>query len=137
MKVLFDSNVYISWIREYKHKDIMLSPYTQKYLSSIVLMELWAGCKTKKSIRLIENLQGPYLKTKRIVTPSVKNYILAGQIISDLPVNYKNKKKDSSFINDIIIAVTAFSTGSILYTENESDFKIINKYLKGMKIKYL
>lgn len=137
MKVIFDTNVYISWIREEKNRGLFLNQYTQKFLSSIVLMELWAGCKTKESVRIIEKLQKPYLNAERICTPSLNDFIKAGQIISDLPGNYKNKIKTSGFINDILIALNTLNIGAVLYTENKSDFEIIKKHIKGLKVEYL
>ena len=137
MKVVFDTNIYISWIRENKHSSLMLNPYTQKYLSCIVLMELWAGVKNKKSSRTIERLQSPYIKAKRIITFSTKDFIVAGQTLSDLPEKYKNKINKSSFINDMLITLNATSLGAILYTENKHDFDIISKYIKGLKVRFV
>lgn len=137
MKVIFDTNVYISWIREEKNRELLLNQYTQKFISSIVLMELWAGCKTKESSRIIEKLQNPYINAERICAPSLNDFIKTGQILSDLPAGYYNKIKNSSFINDIFIGLNTLAIGAVLYTENKSDFEIIKDYLKGLKIEYL
>jgi len=42
MKVMFDTNIYISFIRNKTHSTELLRRGTIKYLSGIVLMELWA-----------------------------------------------------------------------------------------------
>lgn len=136
MKVILDTNIYISWIREKKYKDILLNPKTLKYMSPIVLMELWAGAKTKKSVRIISKLQEPYRSAKRIIQLTSNNYILAGQILSDFPQSYKTKIKLSCFINDLFIAINSISIGAILYTSNRDDFKLINEYLPGLKAVY-
>ncbi len=137
MKVIFDTNIYISWIRERKYSDLLLTSYTQKFLSGIVLMELWAGAKTKKASRIIEKLQYPYLKTNRVIILLREDYTVSGQILSDLPSKYKNKIKLSSFINDIFIALNAISIGAVLFTENKYDFEIIKTYLKKLKVRFL
>ncbi len=137
MKVMFDANIYVSWIRKQKFGDLMLKHGTVKYLSAIVLMELWAGARTKQASRLVETLQKPYLKAGRIIPMTLKNYIVAGQIISDLPASYKNMLKKSDFINDIQIALTALSVGATLYTNNETHFKIIDTLVKTLDIVYV
>lgn len=137
MKVILDTNIYISWIRERKFKEILLNPRTLKYLSPIVLMELWAGAKTKKSIRLLSKFQEPYKSAKRIINITCNNYILAGQILSDFPPSFKSKIKLSSFINDLLIAINTISIGAILYTMNRDDFKIIREYIPTLKVVYL
>ena len=137
MKVLLDTNIYIGWIREKKYKDILLNPYTIKYMSPIVLMELWAGAKTKHGIRMISKLQEPYRSAKRIVHLTSNNYILAGQILSDFPVTYRTKIKQSSFINDLLIAINSVSIGAILHTSNKDDFNLINKFFPKLKVYYI
>ncbi len=137
MKVIFDTNIYISWIRERKYPELFLNPYTQKFLSPIVLMELWAGAKTKNAGRIIDKLQQPYLKGRRTTSLSINDFITAGQILSDLPDSYKSKKESSSFVHDIYIGLNAISIGATLYTTNKSDFCIIMNYLKKLKVRFL
>lgn len=136
MKVLFDTNLYIKWIRERKYSELFLNHNTQKYLSCIVVMELWAGAKTKNSIRIVQRLQQPYFKTNRIITLNNNNYITAGQILSKLPVQYKSKKETSSFLNDILISLSAVSVGGILYTNNQDDFELIMSYIQNLKVRF-
>ena len=54
MKCMFDTNVYISYIRDRSYSTELQRRGTVKYLSAIVLMELWAGTKTKKAKKLKE-----------------------------------------------------------------------------------
>jgi predicted nucleic acid-binding protein len=56
MKCMFDTNVYISHIRDRSHSTELQRKGTVKYLSAIVLMELWAGSKTKKAKKPISQL---------------------------------------------------------------------------------
>ncbi len=137
MKVMFDTNIYVRWIREQKHGDLLLKLGTVKYLSSIVLMELWAGAKTKRASRLVETLQKPYLNTGRVIPLTLRGYIVVGQIISGLPASYKHTRKLANFLNDIQIALTALSVGATLYTNNRSHFKLINKFLRQLKVLYV
>jgi predicted nucleic acid-binding protein len=137
MKVIFDTNIYISWIRERKFSDLMLSVNTQKYISSFVIMELWAGAKTNQARRVVEKLQKPYMDAKRCILPLRNDFIKAGGIISNMPAQYKNKAHNAGFVNDIFIGLNALSIGAILFTENLKDFVIIGRYLKKLKIEFV
>lgn len=137
MKVLFDTNVYIHWIRKRKYAELMLDVYTQKYLSNYVLMELWAGAKTKQASRIIEKLQKPYLKAGRVITLSTDHFITIGQILSDIPNSQKNKIKNAGFVNDLCIGMSALAIGAKLYTTNKTDFKIVKSFLPQLKIVFI
>jgi predicted nucleic acid-binding protein len=136
MKVMFDTNIYISFIRNRSFEHILLQRGTVKYISAIVLMELWAGARTKKAESLLNQLQRPYKDANRIVTLSVSDYISTGNILSGLPVMYQDLRKKADFINDIQIALSALSIGATLYTENTIHFEIIKPFLKSVKIEY-
>jgi predicted nucleic acid-binding protein len=136
MKVMFDTNIYISFIRNRSFEHILQQRGTVKYISAIVLMELWAGTRTRKAESLLNQLQKPYKDANRIVTLSVSDYISTGNILSDLPVMYHDLYKKADFINDIQIALSAMSIGATLYTENKIHFDIIKSFLKGLKIEY-
>ncbi|MCP4763547.1 MAG: type II toxin-antitoxin system VapC family toxin [archaeon] len=133
MKVIFDTNIYINWIRKKEYFELMVNTNSIKYLSGIVLMELWAGAKTRQSARIIDKIQAPYIKAKRIICLSQQDYINAGQMISDLPENLKDKINSSSFLNDLFIALNSISIGATLYTENSEDFSLIKTYLPKLK----
>ena len=137
MKVVFDSNIYISWIREHKNADLLLDVGTQKYLSCYVLMELWAGAITKKGVRVVEKLQKPYLKANRVIELRTDNFITAGQLLSDVPKKQRSRLHDAGFINDVLIAVSAVAIGATLYTMNKADFTIIRDLLQGLKVVYV
>ena len=137
MKVMFDTNVYISFIRNRTHREELQRRGTIKYLSAIVLMELWAGARTRKSERLLYNLQKPYKNAGRIVTLNTGHYITVGQFFSDLPLKYGELVKRPGFLNDVQIAVTALSIGATLFTENVTHFDIIHTKMKSLKLEYL
>jgi predicted nucleic acid-binding protein len=137
MKILFDTNVYISFIRNRSHSQELQRHGTVKYLSAVVLMELWAGARTKKAKKLINQLQKPYVSSGRIVTPSVINYIAMGKIFADLPTRYDTLLKNAGFVNDLQIAFAALSIGALLYTEDKSHFRIIKDRIPSLKVEYV
>lgn len=137
MKVMFDTNIYISFIRNYSYATVLQERGTIKYLSSIVLMELWAGARSMRGQRLVSQLQKPYIDAGRIVTLKASQYIMIGKVYSDLPLEYRELLKRSDFINDVQIAMTALSIGATLYTENVRHFDIIRSRMKQLKVNYL
>jgi predicted nucleic acid-binding protein len=137
MKVIFDTNVYISFIRNRTHENVLQQRGTVKYLSAIVLMELWAGARTKRAKRLISHLQKPYMDASRIITLQTDHYITIGNIYSDIPTEYMELRKKADFMNDIQIAMTALSIGAVLYTENVTHFSIIKSIIGQLKVSYL
>jgi len=137
MKVMFDTNIHISFIRNKTHSTEFLRRGTIKYLSGVVLMELWAGSRDRRGERLLYQLQKPYMDAGRIVLLTVEHYIRIGEFLSDLPSTYKNLSKKADFLNDVQIAHTAVSIGATLYTENISHFKIIAKFMNQLKVAYL
>jgi predicted nucleic acid-binding protein len=137
MKVILDTNIYIAWIREEEYPDILLDVRTQKYLSCHVLMELWAGARTKQAARIVEKLQNPYRKAHRMVGLTDAHFIQAGKIFASLPDRFSNKKKNAGFVNDVCIALCAISIGAVLYTENKADFETIRKMLPELKARYV
>ena len=137
MKCMFDTNVYISFIRDRSHSTELQRRGTVKYLSAIVLTELWAGTKTKKAKKLINQLQKPYLRAGRVVTLGANNFIAMGQFFADLPSQYDTLAKNAGFVNDVHLAFTTLSIGSLLYTEDKTHFQIIKSRLPSLKVAYL
>ena len=137
MKCLFDTNVYISFIRDRSHSKELQRRGTVKYLSAIVLMELWAGAKAKKAKKLINQLQKPYVRAGRVVTLSANNYIAMGQFFADLSSQYDTLAKKAGFVNDVHLAFTTLSIGALLYTEDKTHFKIIKSRMPSLKVEYL
>lgn len=137
MTVLFDTNVYISFIRDFSHSAELLRRGTRKYLSAVVLMELWAGAKTRRAERLLEGLQRPYAAANRIITLRPSHYISVGQFFSTLPRRDNELRKKAGFLNDVQIAFTALHLGAVLLTEDEQHFGLIRERLPALRVRYL
>lgn len=137
MNVLFDTNVYISFIRELRHSDELLRRGTTKYLSAVVLMELWAGARTRAAKRVVERLQRPYAGANRVITLKASQYVSIGQFLGGLPRRYDDLRKSTGFLNDIQIAFTARHLGAVLFTEDEQHFEIIRERLSDLRVRYV
>ena len=79
MKVMFDTNIYISFIRNRAHSTELQRRGSTKYLSGVVLMELWPGSRNRRGERLLHQLQKPYMDAGRIVTLTSQDYIRIGE----------------------------------------------------------
>jgi hypothetical protein len=100
-------------------------------------MELWAGARTKKAKKLIDQLQKPYVRAGRIVTPGASNFIAIGQFLGNLPSRYGSLIKSAGFVNDVHLAFTTISIGAVLYTEDKTHFQIIKNRLPSLKLEII
>ena len=137
MKVMFDTNVYISYIRSGLHRQELERRGTVKYISGIVLMELYAGAKTREAERFLDRNLRAYTATGRVITLRHEHYIEIGRFISDLPAQYGTLIRKAAFLNDVFIAFTALSVGATLFTEDRDHFEIIGNRLPSVRIEVL
>ena len=127
--VFFDSNVYINLLRstEYERRVERLLQGAYLYaVSKIVLMELWAGAKTKVE----ENILKQHQKVLPMMNFSDDNFITAGQMMRKMVDEHGFEPRMRRRLTwDILIALSAMENNALLVTENEADFRKIRKYV--------
>lgn len=127
--VFFDSNVYINLLRsaEYERKIERFLQGAYLYtISKIVLMELWAGAKT----RLEENILKQHERQLPLLGFSDDNFILAGRVLQKMAKDQNIKPRTRRRLTwDILIALCARENNALLVTENETDFKKVQHYV--------
>lgn len=127
--VFFDSNVYINLLRspEYEQKiERFLHGAYLYVISKIVLMELWAGAKTNLEEKILQQHQ-THLP---LIGFSDDNFILAGQVMQKMAKDKSIEPRTRRRLTwDILIALCAQEHKALLVTENESDFKKIQRYI--------
>ena len=127
--VFFDSNVYINLLRssDYERKLERFLQGAYRYtISKIVLMELWAGAKTKAE----ESILKLHQKNLPHIGFSDDNFILAGQVLQKIAKDHSVEPRTRRRLTwDILIALSAHENSALLVTENESDFKKIQNYV--------
>jgi tRNA(fMet)-specific endonuclease VapC len=97
-----------------------------KYMSSVVMMELFAGAFTERDRKLIGGITATFKKVGRILTPSVTVYEEAGDVLRRLQTSGGyNLARTRSLANDVLIALSARTIGAIVLTQNERDFSAI------------
>jgi predicted nucleic acid-binding protein len=136
LRAVFDTNIHIGWFRERAYEDLFRDRLMTRYLSSVVLMELWSGALTRQAARYVEHMQSPYVRADRLVHPTVTQLISAGQLLSDLPARHRSRIREAGFVNDVLIALSCRAIGAVLYTENRSDFTLIAEYVAGLQVVY-
>ncbi len=128
--IFFDSNVYINLLRfpEYEAKiEKFLQGAHQYTVNKIVLMELWAGVKTKAE----ENILKQHQKYIPLIGFSDDNFVIAGQIMRKMVNEHSFQPRTRRQLTwDILIALSGKENNALLVTENNSDFKKIQKYLE-------
>jgi predicted nucleic acid-binding protein len=124
--VVVDSNVYIDWINQSRHEDVLFARDTVKYLSAVVLMELRAGAFSESDRRLLKRMQKAFEGAGRILTPSRTVFAEGGDVLRRLQADRGYSLKASRTItNDVVIALSARSIGATVVTQNERDYRAI------------
>ena len=137
MKVVFDTNIYIDFLRSGLFSELLYENKTLKYMSPTVLSELWAGAKNNPSERTLSQLQKPYQIHHRIIDQTPNMSIALGQFLCDIPNSNKDLIRKASFLNDIRIALETSSIGAVLYTNNKSDFQMIKNRMKKLAVEFI
>ncbi|MGK5088455.1 PIN domain-containing protein [Bdellovibrionota bacterium FG-2] len=134
MKTIYDTCIYIDYLRSGKHRELFCSRQQIRYLSLVVMMELLAGARKPEQRRLLDRMFVPYSKALRLISLEANHFYKAGECLSHLGAGRKEIHLGLS--HDVLIAVSALSIGATLYTSNKKDFSQIQALLP-LKIEYL
>lgn len=127
--LFFDSNVYIKLLRSPEYEQHIKKFLQGAYLyviNKIVLMELWAGARTKTEETILKLHQ----QELPLVGLSDDNFITTGQILSKMRGELRLEPKMRRRLTwDILIALSAKENQAVVVTENENDFRRIQKFV--------
>jgi predicted nucleic acid-binding protein len=134
LKVVYDTCVYIEFLRSGKFQDVFTSRHQIRYLSPVVMMELVSGARKPEHFKALDQLILPYSKGQRIIALESNHFFKSGECLAKLTA----KKKDIGLglSHDILIAISAWSIGATLFTLNKKDFSMIEKQIP-VKLHYL
>jgi predicted nucleic acid-binding protein len=127
MKVVYDTCIYIDFLRAGRHHDLFMSREHIRYLSPVVVMELLAGARGPSSRKYLDRLFQPYSKAQRMITLHSNHYYKTGECIARLKA--KRGEVGVGLSHDILIAISALSVGATLFTSNRKDFSKIQEYI--------
>ncbi|NUQ79144.1 MAG: PIN domain-containing protein [Polyangiaceae bacterium] len=122
-KVILDTNLYIGWMNHGLHEDLMLGPGLVRYLSAVVLMELRVGATMLPARRALDQLARSYRAGGRLITPGAEIFDQAGRTLQRLREGGREVRQ-ASFVNDVLIALSARSIGATLLTA-DADYEAI------------
>src|SRR5215216_5096819 len=113
MKVVPDTNVVIGFFRNPESRsgfDLrMRRPLL--YISSVVAMELAAGCRDARHKRALAGFLRPFEAAGRIITPDYAAFLETGRVIARLAEQGIGKNHLQAIANDALIAISATRAG--------------------------
>ena len=130
-KIILDTSVYIPLLRQGKAPgEILNTPESIIYLSTVVAQELFAGAGDAATIKALEKLFYVFQKNKRLVIPSAEDWVQCGSILSQIGKKYGYESiKKGRLVNDVLIALSCKNAGATLLTSNHKDFQLIHKFV--------
>lgn len=131
-KILFDTSIYISFLREGKALNFFLDhPSYSIYLSMVVLQELYAGATDPFTLKKLDQFYHTLKKYQRVLIPTEEDWKECGIALSKIGKAYGFESiKKSRLVNDVLIALGCQNTQIPLVTANLKDFKMIQKVLE-------
>ena len=134
-KVIYDTSVYIEVLRSEPFAEAFRSRYEANipftFFNSVVSQELLAGATDSLKRTAVEGFYRAFERSRRLVTPSHTAWKEAGRILGVIRGQRKDQKDrlTGSFVNDLLIALSAKSVGAKVVTLNADDFTLIRKYV--------
>ena len=127
-RLVIDTSVYIDWLNKGRHEELLFQRDAVKYLSAVVLMELRAGAVLRADRRILQRLETAFEGAGRILTPSQALFAQAGDTLRRLQLEAGHNIGGShSIANDVLIALSARSIGATVVTQNERDYRAIER----------
>jgi predicted nucleic acid-binding protein len=98
------------------------------FMSSVVAMELFAGCRTKPHRSAVAAFPKPFEKAGRVIEPDQGSFVEAGVVLARLGGEGLAKTHVRLMSNDVLIAVSAARAGITVVTQNVRDFTRIARW---------
>ena len=125
-RVVLDTNLYIDWINAGLRDPLLVGSGYTRLLSSVVLMELWAGTTNRSSRGAIKKVERAYVSGGRLLAPTPAVFSAAGKALRDLRTEGL-EVRSAAFVNDVLIALSARAAGATVFTRNRRDFQAIRQ----------
>ena len=127
-RLVIDTNLFIDWLNKGRYGEVFFQRDAVKYLAAVVIMELYAGARSRRDRRILDNVTGTFAKAHRILVPTDSLYKEAGHILSELGGKQSGATRQlAALTNDVLIALSARSIGATVLTRNGADFLAIQQ----------
>ena len=127
-RVVVDTNLYIDWLNEGRHEDVLFQRDAVKYLSTVVVLELYAGAFSPRDRRVLRGVVSAFERADRMLVPSGAVWEEAGHVLRALQASRGSVGAGyPSLVNDVLIALSARAIGATVTTSNERDFAAIRR----------
>lgn len=127
-RLVIDTNVYLDWLNRGRYEEVLFRRDAVKYLSAVVLMELRAGAFWPADRRVLRRLEAAFERAGRFLAPPRAVFAEAGDTLRRLQADHGyNIGAGHSIVNDVLIALSARSIGATVVTQNERDYRAIEK----------
>jgi predicted nucleic acid-binding protein len=135
MKVLLDTNVYITALRSQAERARFRSTFfpllPATVLSAVVVYELSVSAADVRTRDLLSEFIAPMERAGRVVTPSFDDWQSAAAVVSSIASKERAwKSKLPQLLNDVLIALCARRAGAEVVTYNGRDFRLIQRHTK-------
>jgi predicted nucleic acid-binding protein len=131
-KAIFDTSVYIEAIQrgeESTDYPLLIDSLPVTYLCSVVSSELYVEARDHIAYKMIKGLSDRFKSLHRIVSPTHSSWNHVGKILSEIKRKEPQyRSKIPALFNDALIGLCALQIGAKLYTRNEADFRLIQRY---------
>lgn len=127
-RVVIDTNLYIDWLNAGRHEGVLFQRDAVKYLSAVVMLELYAGAFSPRDRRIVRGVVTAFDRADRILVPFAAVYEDAGHVLRALQESRGYHVAGSpSLVNDVLIALSARSIAATVVTGNARDFVAIRE----------
>jgi predicted nucleic acid-binding protein len=125
--LIFDTSVLIDHLRTGCHQARIQDLRGLIRSSAVVLAEMWRGAAKRAERDFLQALT----RNHPVLTPTETNWLESGQILGRISADHgfaPAKLRDLHF--DLLIALTARSSGARLITSDREDFELLYRYRK-------
>ena len=127
-RVVVETNLYIDWLNEGRHEGVLFQRDAVKYLSTVVVLELYAGAFSPRDRRVLRGVVSAFERADRMLVPSGAVWEEAGHVLRALQASRGSVGAGyPSLVNDVLIALSARAIGATVTTSNERDFAAIRR----------
>lgn len=120
--VFLDASVWIPYLRARRYAALVdpLVAAGRAWVHAVVLLELFAGTRSRTDARAVDAIRAAAARLGRLYNPAEEDFVLAGRVLSAYAGEHGSvRPRDHS--HDLLIAIGAARTGSVLVADNRRD----------------